>query len=190
MAKEGIKPLIAFIVETDDPEDSTIQFATSNVAARRKGAQVIGAEFGGVSCKRVPWADQYAGASIPDSAYIANGWWFECATCGDCVDKETKAPKFAFDLVFCCTKCHAAEIADRAAASARKQELITALLEKYPGADVTYASDHEERRIAQFRFPGGKDPAEWKFGEDTALVYGRDVEAWNAWREPFRSVAQ
>lgn len=190
MAKDGMKPVIAFIVETDDPEESTIQFATSNVAARRKGAQVIGTDFGGVSCKRVPWADQYAGTHVPESAYIANGWWFECATCGDRVDHETNAPKFALDLVFCCTECHEADLADRAAASARKQELITALLAKYPGVEVTYASDREERRIAQFRFPGGKDTAEWMLGEATVLVYGRDVEAWNAWREPFRSVAQ
>lgn len=190
MAAEGVKPVKAFIVETDDPEESTIQFATTNVAARRQGANVIDTSFASVSCKRLPWADPYAGQRIPESAFIANGWSYDCATCGHRVDQETTAPKFAFDLVFCCEKCHEAELTDRAAASARKQEVIDALLAKYPGVDVTYASDHEERRIAQFRFPGGKDPVEWMFGEDTVLVYGRDVDAWNAWREPFRSAAQ
>lgn len=180
----------AFIVETDDPEESTIQFATTNVAARRQGADEIGTDFRLVSCKRLPWADQYAGKRIPESAYIANGWWFECATCGERVSDETKAPVFALDLVFCCAKCHEAEIADRAAAAARKQEVIAALLAKYPGVEVTYASEHEERRNALFRFPGGEDPVEWMFGEDAVLVYGRDVDAWNAWREPFRAAAQ
>lgn len=190
MATEGVKPVKAFIVETDDPEDSVIQFATTNVAARRQGAAVIGTNFGGVSCKRLPWADSYAGQRIPESAYLANGWSFECATCGNCVDDETKSPEFEFGLVFCCPECQEAESADRAAASARKQEVIDAVLSKYPGVEVTYASDHEERRIAQFRFPGAKDPAEWMFGEDTVLVYGRDVDAWNIWRETFRLAAQ
>lgn len=179
----------AFIIETDDPEESTIQFATTSVAARRQGADEIGTDFGLVSCKRLPWADQYAGKPIPESAYIVNGWWFECATCGDRVSDETKAPVFAFDLVFCCSNCHEAEVADRTAAADRKQELIDALLAKFPGAEVIYASDHDTRRIARFRFPGGQDPVEWALGEDTAMVYCRDVEAWNAWREPFRAAA-
>lgn len=190
MAAQGVKLVKAFIVETDDPEHSTIQFATTNVAARRQGASVIGTDFGYVRCKRLPWADQYAGQRIPESAFIANGWLYDCATCGHQVDGETKDPKFEFELVFCGPKCHEAEVADRAAASARKQELVSAVLAKYPGVEVTYASDHEERRIAQFRFPGGKDPVEWMMGEDTVLVYGRDIDAWNAWREPFRSVGQ
>lgn len=190
MTAEGVKPVKAFIVETDDPEESTIQFATNNVAARRQGADLMDAGFASVSCKRLPWADQYACQGIPESAFIANGWSYDCATCGHRVDNETKAPKFEFDLVFCSAKCHEAELNDRAAASARKQEVIDALLAKYPGVEVTFASDHQERRIAQFRFPGGKDPVEWMFGEDTVLVYGRDVDAWNTWREPFRSAAQ
>lgn len=190
MAAGGVKAVKAFIVETDDPEESSIQFATSNVAARRQGANVIGTSFGYVSCKRLPWADPYAAQGIPESAFIANGWSYDCSTCGHRVDNETKAPRFAFDLVFCSTKCYEAELADRDAATARKQELISAVLAKYPGVEVTYASDHEERRIAQFRFPGGKDPVEWLFGEDTVLVYGQDVDAWNAWRAPFRSAGQ
>lgn len=180
----------AFIVETDDPEESTVQFATTNVAARRQGANEIGTDFNAVSCKRLPWADKYAGQRVPESAYIANGWRYECSTCGERVDSETVAPVFALDLVFCTAKCHAAEVDDRKSAEARKQEVIDALLAKFPGVEVTYASNHEERRSASFRFPGGQDPVDWKLGEDTVLVTKRDVDAWNVWREPFRAEAR
>lgn len=175
----GVK---AYLVETDDPEEATVQFATTNVAARRQGADEIGTEFNMVSCKRLPWADKYAGKPIPDSAYIENGWWFECATCCDRVDDETPAPVFAMDLVFCCEKCHAEEVADREAAAARKQEVIDALLAKFPGVEVIYASNHEVQRKASFRFPGGLDPVTWVLGEDTVLVTRRDLVAWSNWR--------
>lgn len=183
----GVRPEKAFLVETDDPEESVVRFATTNVAARREGANAIGTDFNMVSCKRLPWADKFAGGRVPESAYIENGWWFECATCSERVDNDTKAPVFALDLVFCCEKCHCAEVADRNAAEGRKQELIDALLAKFPGVEVTYASNHDERRIANFKFPGGKDQATWVLGEDTVSVATSDVEAWNAWRAPFRA---
>lgn len=173
----------AFIVETDDPDDSVVKFATTNVAARRNGADEIGADFGNVTCKRLPWADQYAGKGIPPTAFIENGWHYECSTCGDKVGKETPAPVFALDLSFCSAKCHAVEVADRQAAADRKQEVIDALLAKFPGVEVAFASDHDERRSARFRFPGGQDTVEWKLGEDTVMVSKRDIEAWNAWRD-------
>lgn len=173
----------AFIVETDDPDDSVVKFASTNVAARRNGADEIGADFGNVTCKRLPWADQYAGKGIPPTAFIENGWHYECSTCGDKVGKETPAPVFALDLSFCSAKCHAVEVADRQAAADRKQEVIDALLAKFPGVEVAFASDHDERRSARFRFPGGQDTVEWKLGEDTVMVSKRDIEAWNAWRD-------
>ncbi|MOA50816.1 hypothetical protein D3C78_1738850 [compost metagenome] len=94
---------------------------------------------------------------------------------------------FALDLVFCSAKCHEAELSDRAAAEARKQEVIDALLTKFPGVEVIYACNHDTRRIARFRFPGGQDPVDWALGEETVLVMGRDIEAWNAWRESIRA---
>lgn len=177
------KQVKAFIVETDDPEESTVQFATTNVAARRQGADEIGTDFACVTCKRLPWADQYSETRvIPESAFIANGWRYECATCGERVDSDTESPVFALHLVFCCEACHAAEVADRKAEDDRKQEVVDAVLTNYPGAVVTYASGHEARRHASFRFPGGKSPVTWELGSETALVYRDDLEAWNAWR--------
>lgn len=180
----------AFIVQTDDPEESVVRFATTNVAARREGANEIGTDFNMVSCKRLPWADKFVGGRVPESAYIENGWWFECATCSERVNDDTTAPVFALDLVFCCEKCHCAEVADRNAAEARKQEIIESLLAKFPGVEVTYASKDEVRRVANFKFPGGNEQATWVLGEDTVSVATRDVDAWNVWREPFRAFDQ
>lgn len=177
------KRVKAYIVETEDPEESTVQFATTNVAARRQGADTIGTDFGYVSCKRLPWADLYAETrAIPESAFIANGWRYECASCGDSVDSYTESPVFALNLVFCCDACHAAEVEDRKAEADRKQEMIDAVQAKYPGAVVTYASGHETRRTVSFRFPGGQSPADWELGSETVHIYRDDLEAWNAWR--------
>jgi len=184
-----MRPVKAFIVETDDPDDSVVKFATTNVAARRDGADEIGADFGAVTCKRLPWADQFAGKGIPESAYIENGWRYECSTCGECVDKETPAPVFALDLAFCSEKCHAAEVADRQAAADRKQEVIDALLAKFPGVEVTFASNHDERRTANFKFPGGQDPVGWTLGDNTVMVTKRDIDAWNLWRDQVKSAS-
>lgn len=127
-----VKPVKAYTVATDDPEESTIQFATTNVAARRQGADAIGSEFSWVSCKRAPWADQYADSFIPAQAYIENGWWVNCTNCSRMVSDEHHAldsdgdetdelltPVFDGPRVFCDASCKAAhekEVADRDAA--------------------------------------------------------------------------
>lgn len=129
-AKE--RPFKAYTVATDDPEESTIQFATTNVAARRQGANEIGADFSWVSCKRAPWADQYADSFIPAQAYIDNGWQVGCTNCSRMVSDEHHAldsdgyetdelltPVFDEHRAFCDASCKAAhekEVADRESA--------------------------------------------------------------------------
>lgn len=50
--------LKAFHIQGD--EYGIVRFATSNVVARREGAQELEEEFSGISCKRMPGADKYA----------------------------------------------------------------------------------------------------------------------------------
>ena len=93
MSKPKVDPasrkVLAYSVETNDPEESSIQFATSNAAARRQGADEIGTDFGAVSCRRAHWADQYAGQRfVPAKAYIDAGWWFGCNHCGARCDSD------------------------------------------------------------------------------------------------------
>ncbi len=176
------KPMKAFIIETDDPEDSVVRFATTNVAARREGSEEIGCDFNQVTCKRLPWADVYAGIGIPHSAFIANGWRYDCATCGDCVDSYTEAPAYGMDLVFCCEACKAEEVAQRDAHAKRVQEAIDTALEKWPGiANVKAYVGHDLATVI-FAFPGGQDTVTWEVGDDHVGVSRRDVDAWNAWR--------
>ena len=117
----------AYVIETDDPDEAVICFATSNVAARRQGADEIGTDFGAVSCKRLPWADEYAGKPIPAKAYIDNGWRVSCTHCGIMVTEDSAnededgnvvahVPVYRGEDVFCCTDCeasHDAEVADQ-----------------------------------------------------------------------------
>lgn len=84
------RKMLAYSVETNDPEESTIQFPTSSAAARRQGADEIGTDFSGiVSSRRAHWADQYAELRyIPAKAYIDAGWWFDCNHCGTHCDSD------------------------------------------------------------------------------------------------------
>ena len=123
----AIKQVKAFIVETDDPDETVIAFATSNVAARRQGADEIGADFGSVSCRRLPWADEYAGKGIPAEAYIQHGWRVSCTNCGDMVSQDSYTvdesgkeiphnPVYCGEHVYCCPDCrsaHEAEVAEQ-----------------------------------------------------------------------------
>lgn len=163
------KPVKAFIVETDDPEDSSIQFATTNVAARRQGADEIGTDFQCVSCKRLPWADEYAGKLIPAKAYIDNGWRVGCTNCGDMVgedsygwdDDENETPHepvYRGEHVFCCMDCqatHDAKVAEqnakfsafeKRAREARPDLQFTSFRGKYPYRTMT----------GEFMFDGAK----------------------------------
>lgn len=106
------KPVRAYVVATDDPEDSVIVFATTNVAARRHGSDEIGVDFGSVTCNRLPWADEYAGADIPAKAYYDNGWFVSCSNCSNivCEDFEREygtpqSPVFSGPIAFCCQAC-------------------------------------------------------------------------------------
>lgn len=115
----AIKQVKAFIVETDDPDETVIAFATSNVAARRQGADEIGTDFGSVSCRRLPWADEYAGKGIPAEAYIQHGWRVSCTNCGYMVSQDSYTmdesgeeiphnPVYCGEHVYCCPDCKSA----------------------------------------------------------------------------------
>ncbi len=176
------KQVKAFIVETDDPEDAVIRFATTNVAARRYGANEIGCDFNQVSCKRMPWADKYAETGIPHSAFIANGFWYSCATCGETVDSDTESPAYGMDLVFCCENCKDAEVADRKAEADRRQACVDAARTKFPGITEVRGWARNDQQEATFLFPGGTFAVTWVVGEETVHVAQVDVTAWNAWR--------
>ncbi|WP_429169165.1 hypothetical protein [Aeromonas rivipollensis] len=81
MSPKSEIPLKAFSVQGD--EHGAVVFATSGIAARRMGANELNTDFEFIeSCRRLPWADQYASAGrVPPLELIAHGWWLECAHC-------------------------------------------------------------------------------------------------------------
>ncbi|MEL1213721.1 hypothetical protein [Aeromonas caviae] len=81
MSQNSEKQLKAFSVQ--DGEHGAVVFATSGIAARRIGANELNTDFEFIeSCRRLPWADQYASAGqVPPLELIANGWWLECGHC-------------------------------------------------------------------------------------------------------------
>ncbi|MEN5236645.1 hypothetical protein ABE459_03965 [Pseudomonas sp. TWI923] len=165
------RKVLAYTVETNDPEESTIQFATSNAAARRQGADEIGTDFGAVSCRRAQWADQYAGQRfIPAQAYIDAGWWFDCNHCGTKCDSdasrwdeeaETDIPlDLVFDgrVVYCSAECKEGHEAEVAARNARFEGFKERVVAAQPGVTFTEFIGGYPRcgDSARFTFPGAR----------------------------------
>jgi len=197
-ADPASRKMLAYTVETDDPEESTIQFATSNAAARRQGADEIGADFGAVSCRRAQWADQYGGQSfIPAEAYIDAGWWFDCNHCGTRCDSdasrwdeeaETDIPlDLVFDgrVVYCSAECKEGHESEVAARSARFEKFKERVVAAQPGVTFTeftggypYCGDG-----ARFTFPGaqyGGSVSETEDGQDLKWFIAQgDKAAWD-----------
>lgn len=164
-----LRKVLAYTVETNDPEESTIQFATSNAAARRQGADQIGSDFGAVSCRRAHWADQYADQRfIPAQAYIDAGWWFDCNHCGTRCDsdasrwdEETDIPlDLVFDgrVVYCSAECKAGHEREVAARNARFEEFKKRVVGARPGVTFTEFTGGYPRcgDNARFTFPGAQ----------------------------------
>ncbi|WP_273823063.1 hypothetical protein [Pseudomonas asplenii] len=195
-ADPASRKLLAYSVETDDPEESTIQFATSNAAARRQGADEIGADFGAVSCRRAQWADQYADQRfIPAKAYVDAGWWFDCNHCGTRCDsdasrwdEETDIPlDLVFDgqVVYCSADCktgHEAEIASR---NAKFEEFKKRVVAAEPGVTFTEFTGGYPwyGNRAKFMFPGAQHGGSVSDSEDSQdlkwYVAQGDKAAWD-----------
>jgi len=89
---------------TDDY--STIIFHNHGVAARRIGADDLGTDFEGVSCKRCPQLDKYAKTVVPIEVLINDfGWWHECHNCYKIVNKDSTGAIFRNDTVYCSAQC-------------------------------------------------------------------------------------
>ncbi|SEO64817.1 hypothetical protein [Pseudomonas sp. Snoq117.2] len=196
-----VKPVKAYTVATNDPEESTIQFATTNVAARRQGADAIGADFTWVSCKRAPWADQYAGSFIPAQAYIENGWQIGCTNCSRMVSDEHHAlgsdgyetdelltPVFDGDRVFCDASCKDDHEKEVAARNAKFEDFKKAVAAAQPGLtfkDFTGGYPWCGNR-ATFTFPGAQYGGSVSEKENSTTlewyVANGDREAWDAFQ--------
>lgn len=177
----------AFAVTEEDENTGAVIFAKHAIVARRAGANEFAAgELAYVSCRRAPWADEYAGRKLPAHVMIAHGWHFECSGCGARIDTdwlEDEGLPLAGVIgsqhseVFCCSRCCRKALSLRRRRKAEEQRAIdafkTIVLRRFPDAILcdaepnwrhhAYVSSHHggpgwhwQQVIVQFRFPGMK----------------------------------
>lgn len=182
--------LKAFRVQDEWGEgNACVIFHTSNAAARRLGANEIDSEWETVSCTRAPQFDQYAELGrVPALAMLADGWWFNCPSCGkqvqDDVEEAGPPPVInGLDEVFCSRECCDALAAKRA----EHQQYIEAgkaeALRRWKGVTITSAYGSPET-IVEFTLPHapeGRGQIRWLVGSDGVGVSPRDLPLWEAY---------
>jgi len=174
----------AYAVLEDGENTGGIVWAEHAVVARREGASIFGGgEFGGMSCKRAPWADGYSDKPLPISLMIENGWRFECGGCGETISEDWLYDEdlplegvigFQHSMVYCSEICECRDKLERAIKRDHERRAIEALrayvLKRFPGVTIgtkdnwaphAYASDHggawQVRQVViSFEFPGQK----------------------------------
>lgn len=77
--------LKAYIVTEPEENIGGVIYATSDIEARRRGAdEYSDGELGGMSCRRAPELDDKRGDKRAITLHLlAMGWWFESAAIGD-----------------------------------------------------------------------------------------------------------
>lgn len=153
--------LKAYAVLEKGENTGGIVFAKKAIVARRRGAsEYSDGDFSGVSCRRVPWADQYVGRTVPAHVMIMHGWHFECSGCAERIDEyhlEYKRLPLNGVIgsqnshVFCCTKCARKYYSIMRRRKAEEQRAIEALKEivrkRFPDAD--FCDHNEENRYGE-----------------------------------------
>jgi hypothetical protein len=193
---------LAYQVETGDPEESSIQFATTNVAARRQGAHAADVDFTQASCKRAHWADQYAGQRcIPAQAYIENGWNIGCTNCAVTVSSDSyhqdedgdtdkpHEPVYRGEDLFCSAECELLHDAEVASYNAKGEAFKARVTQERPDLEFTVfrCGWPHITMVGEFKFPGCQygGSVRDQEGDGTIQWYvaGGDVTAWLAYEK-------
>lgn len=176
--------LKAFAVLEEGENTGGIVFAEHPIVARKRGAdEYNNGELGGLSCRRAPWADQYAGGTVPVRVMIANGWRFECCGCGATIDEDWLSDNdlplagvigTQYSRIYCCEICEARDNLERAIKRDHERRAIDALKafvrKRFPGVSFAtrenctpraYASKTDgtwqvREAVVAFEFPGMK----------------------------------
>lgn len=84
------KKLMAFAVTEPNENLGEIIFATSDIEARRRGADEYNdGDLGGMRVRRQRHFDKYLGVGVPVSDLVEEGWHFECCGCGLKMNEDT-----------------------------------------------------------------------------------------------------
>lgn len=198
------KPLLAYAVQETCENTGGIVFARHSVTARRLGAGTFSdGDFSSVTCRRAPWADEFADqGDVPVRVAVEHGWHFECHGCGrmltsdedDC-DKIVGTMESA---VYCCAECearyHATEAAKKAFGEvvlAHIREWVVARLgpvqfakEQFKGHAYVTGGNGEplvvNQAVVSFEFPGQEiAPASLRWDNDY-----REIRVGHRWVNP------
>lgn len=116
MTDAPAKPLKAYAVLETEEGTGGIIFARRDIEARKRGScEYSDGDISSVTCRRAPWADEYAETKrIPVRAAIEHGWRFECHGCAETLSEDRFYDEdkpiegvigFMDSLVFCCAEC-------------------------------------------------------------------------------------
>lgn len=158
--------LRAFSVTEEDENSGAIIFARHAIVAAKAGAnEYADGDLGSVSCRRAPWADEYAGKPLPARVMIGHGWHFECSGCGARIDEdylgEKKLPLEGvigtqYSAVYCGKRCCRRDLSLTRRRKAEEQRAIDAfkaiVRKRFPDADFCddppYSDRYRERHHA------------------------------------------
>lgn len=174
-----------------------VVFATTNVIARREGAERLECSFAEVeSCRLAPEFDSYAEAgSVPRQVLVEkHGWWQYCACCEDTVNALTRGRVWDEDSVYCDVHCQAHYIdrdrdwrAECDRKSVAEKEAVALALETFPEiTNIRSVTDMKKVTLVYFDFPGCTSSAVWQTGHLNVRVGLNDVDAWETYRAPYR----
>jgi hypothetical protein len=191
-----VQQVKAYSVQAD--EYGCIRFATSNVVARREGANELDVDFGDIqSCKRIPELDEYATKGrVPWKVLVEDhGWSQECGYCDSRVynDEPDRVWSDTGEQIYCSVECQAhAEDRDRQYEQERllaerlKCDAIEAAKLRFKGITEFHSCCLANGKVhVQFRFPGCQWDASWFPGASMATVAACDAEAWKAYRAQY-----
>jgi len=191
------KPLMAFAVTEPDEGIGGVVFASSDIVARRVGANRYNdGELSGMRVRRASWADRFAPGPVPFTALFDQGWWQDCQGCGvriedgacdDAGNYRVFKPVETAQGVFCRPSCHSRHQAHERARQRAEQRAIAQLqdhvrsrlgevvFEERQHAYVSRLGRHwqAEQVVVRFSFPGATlGPASCRFEWKNGKPYG------------------
>tara|TARA_B100000809_G_C15092886_1_gene513880 strand:- start:1160 stop:1777 length:618 start_codon:yes stop_codon:yes gene_type:complete len=194
MKNKPDKKLLAWQITEESEGNGCVVFSSHGLAARRIGANELNSDFEYVSGKRASEFDSYANeGKVPMNVLIANGWWFDCFSCGHKVheeDDDKDTSKYVYNeslrAVFCDDKCKCNRdkiIADQKDKFEQFKAIIT---QKRP--DLTFSEHKGEypciTMSAHFTFPNAKHTGTVRCDELDDIkwsVAGGDLDSWKAY---------
>lgn len=147
----------AFAITENDENTGGIYFADHDITAKKAFCREFDHELTDVTCRRAPWADQFAGRAVPAKVMIDAGWHFECCECGERIDtdylRENRLPLdqvigTQWSLVFCGKRCAARFYSMKRRRAEQGAQAIACLAKiirkRFPDSEIIISDDQHK----------------------------------------------